>query len=339
MLVVLATLISYAAPYINPKYTWLFSIFGLGFPVFLILNFGFVVFWLFQKPKIALISFVCLLLGWNYIQGFVSFNGSDIETKESTLQLVSFNMSNAYFGYDSKKKNMKEVRENYREITDLLTDADILCFQEVGTDAYKIVKEKFPKFHIHEISKGAIIISRFPFIKKGEIDFGTITNSCVWADIRLKEDTIRIYSFHLKSNKISTDAEKLAKSDSLTTDRAWYDIKSMLRKFKNNHISRSKQAEKINAHAQKSPYPVILAGDMNDTPVSYTYKVFSDQRTDAFKERGMGLGTTYAGIIPFLRIDYIFLDKSLQVSEFDVIRQKVSDHYPITATVLTNNTP
>lgn len=339
MIVVFATLISYAAPYVDPKYTWLFSIFGLGFPIFLLLNIGFVFFWTMQKPRFALISLLCLLLGWNHIKGFIAFNGANIEADGNAFELVSFNVSNAFFGYDSRKKNMKEVRQNYKELIDQLSDADVLCLQEVRTDALKIIKEKFPKYNMHQVEKGAIIISRFPIIKKGEIDFGTITNSCVWADIRLKSDTVRIYSFHLKSNRISSDAEKLANADSLTTDRAWYDIKSMLRKFKNNHIGRSKQAEKVNAHVLKSPYPVILAGDMNDTPVSYTYKVFSEQRKDAFRERGMGIGTTYAGIIPLLRIDYIFLDKSLRVSQFDVIRQKVSDHYPIIATILTEDAP
>ncbi len=335
----MGTLLSYLAPYIDPSKTWVFSFFGLMFPIFLIVNIGFIFFWMIQKPKYALLSVACLLLGWNYITGFITFKGAPIETKKKTIEVVSFNMSNASFGYIPKEKNQKQVKGRYKELLEDLTDGDILCLQETNEEALKMVKEKFPKHFIHHVSKGAVLVSKFPMIKKGEINFGTITNSCVWADIITFGDTIRVYSYHLKSNRISADAEKLANDNNISTDKAWYDVKSMLRKFKNYHISRSDQAQKIEESIDKCPYPVLLAGDMNDTPVSYTYKVLADHKIDAFKERGFGIGTTYAGIIPLLRIDYIFTDPRFQVTQFDIIRRKVSDHYPIKASIIIDTIP
>jgi endonuclease/exonuclease/phosphatase family metal-dependent hydrolase len=83
----------------------------------------------------------------------------------------------------------------------------------------------------------------------------------------------------------------------------------------------------------QSPYPVIAAGDFNDTPLSYTYSILSNKMRDVFYERGKGIGTTYSGKIPFLRIDYILTDLCFTPLKFSIIKKKYSDHYPIAALV------
>lgn len=203
---------------------------------------------------------------------------------------------------------------------------------------YDIIRKVFPEYHLHYTGKGAVILSRYPFLKKGEIDFGTITNSCLWADVKIENSPVRVYSFHLQSNQISQDAENLSLQTEFDQKRAWYDIKGILRKYKNRHITRSRQAEKLAAHAKKSPHPVILSGDMNDPPQSYTYQMLSRLGTDSFDARGKGLGTTYAGNIPLLRIDYIFSDPVFSVLDFKIRKERFSDHYAISAVLeRTNN--
>ncbi|MCO6464913.1 MAG: endonuclease/exonuclease/phosphatase family protein [Saprospiraceae bacterium] len=331
--VIVATLLAYLAPTIDPEFTWTISFFGLFYPILLVLNILFVLFWLFKKPKYALFSLFCILLGWNQVKGFINFNSPRPETSDETITVMTYNISNALHGYDAKKKNRAIKKKALVEFLDQFKDVDILCIQEVGDYAFEILKKTFPKHHYYRKNKGAIILSKYPFIKKGEIDFGTITNSCLWADIQLKHDIIRVYSFHLQSNQITKDAEKLASDKDLVQKEAWYDIKGILRKFKNRHIQRSRQAEKIVAHAEQTDNKLILAGDMNDSPQSYTYHTLSRLGKDAFRERGVGLGTTFGGVIPLLRIDYIFVDNALQVATFDVIRKDFSDHYPLISTI------
>ena len=330
--VVIATLLAYLAPVIDPELTWTISFFGLFYPVLLILNLGFVVFWIFKKTSYLWPSLICIALGYSQLKGFIAFNSEIIEQGGETITFMTYNISNASFGYDKKKKNRDEKKEAFIEFLKQYKETDIFCIQEVGAYAYDILKKTFPSHHMYYKEKGAVILSKYPFIKKGEIDFGTITNSCLWADINLKFDTIRVYSYHLQSNRISADAEKLANQTEIDQKKAWYDIKGMLRKFRNHHLSRSRQAEKIEGHAKKSPYKNILAGDLNDPPQSYTYHVLSELGKDAFRERGYGIGTTYAGKIPLLRIDYIFVDKALKVNTFDIIKDSFSDHYAVSST-------
>ncbi len=268
-------------------------------------------------------------MGWSQFKGFISFNNKTTETTGETVSMMTYNISNASFGYDKKKKNRDTKKEAFIDFLRQYQETDIFCIQEVGDYAYDILKKTFPDHYLYFKDKGAVILSKYPFIKKGEIDFGTITNSCLWADINLKFDTIRVYSYHLQSNQISRVAEKLANQTEIDQKQAWYDIKGMLRKFRNNHLQRSRQAEKIAAHAKKSPYKIILAGDLNDPPQSYTYHVLSALGQDAYRERGFGIGTTYAGRIPLLRIDYMIVDPLLKVSSFDLIKDHFSDHYAI----------
>ena len=328
-----AILLAYLAPGIDPELTWAISFFGLLYPVFLIINILFILFWLVQKPKFALVSLACVLIGWNQIKGFVGFNSQRIEHSDTAITLMTYNISNALYGYDKKADQRKIKKENFIEFLQKYKDTDILCIQEVGDYARDILKSTFPKHHMYFKNKGAVILSRFPIVDKGEIDFGTITNSCLWADIRIDKEIFRVYSFHLQSNQISKDADNFTVHPELNQKQAWYDIKGMMRKYKNRHLQRSRQVEKIATHIQKCPHKVILAGDLNDPPQSYTYHVLSEYGKDAFRERGMGIGTTYGGRIPLLRIDYIFVDKSMQVLTLDIIKDSFSDHYGLISTI------
>ena len=78
-----------------------------------------------------------------------------------------------------------------------------------------------------------------------------------------------------------------------------------------------------------SPYPIILCGDFNDTPTSFTYKQLSKDLNDSFTNSGRGLGSTYNGKIPALKIDYILYSPNLNQVDFETNEVKLSDHYPI----------
>ena len=82
---------------------------------------------------------------------------------------------------------------------------------------------------------------------------------------------------------------------------------------------------------ESSPYPVIVAGDFNDTPVSYTYRVMRRGLNDAFVEAGYGAGFTYSGKYPPNRIDYILYSDGIDCIDFDIVKVRYSDHYPVIA--------
>ncbi len=330
ILLVVATFASYAAPYIHPKLSWIFAFFGLFFPLFLAANALYIIFWLFVKPSHAILSALCLLAGFNYIVSFIGFHSPSLpENTENIIRAATYNISNASFLDVIKEGTQKENSQKFLETMENFDSIDVLCFQEVRDYAAKLLDKKFPNHYHHVSEKSSVILSKHRILKKGVIDFGTRTNSCVWADIRFKKDTIRVYSFHLKSNQISKNADKVTQDIQNNEKLNWYDIKGMFSKFRRYHKDRVKQVEMIAAHLNQCPHPYILGGDLNDPAQSYTYRVISENSTDAFKIRGKGIGTTYAGNIPLLRIDYMFYSNEFECISYDSPTYKISDHYPV----------
>ncbi|MBN2807729.1 MAG: hypothetical protein JXR22_13815, partial [Prolixibacteraceae bacterium] len=73
--------ISYLSMLVDPGKLWWPSLFGLAYVYLLVLNIGFVVFWLFFHRLFALLSLLVLLLGWNvHMQNF-QLSGSSAEQK------------------------------------------------------------------------------------------------------------------------------------------------------------------------------------------------------------------------------------------------------------------
>ncbi|MDD4848141.1 MAG: endonuclease/exonuclease/phosphatase family protein, partial [Bacteroidales bacterium] len=91
------------------------------------------------------------------------------------------------------------------------------------------------------------------------------------------------------------------------------------------------QARLVHQFISQSPYPVIVCGDFNDTPGSYSYQQVSKGLKDGFLEAGQGFGQTFNGDIPLMRIDYIFHNDHFQATDFQVHINHYSDHYPVSA--------
>ena len=103
--------------------------------------------------------------------------------------------------------------------------------------------------------------------------------------------------------------------------------------MKSSYINRANESKKIKEHINSSPFPVIVCGDFNDTPISYTYSTLKENLSDAFKESGIGIGNSYVGI-PSLRIDYILHDKKFNSYNYKKNKYELSDHFPISCSIL-----
>lgn len=106
-------------------------------------------------------------------------------------------------------------------------------------------------------------------------------------------------------------------------------IRNILSLYKNNVQLRADQVKIVKENITQSPYPVFIGADFNDPPISYTYMQFHDLLKDSFKEQGIGLGITYGGVVPLLRIDYLWVSKNIEVTGFENFNVNYSDHYPI----------
>lgn len=170
-------------------------------------------------------------------------------------------------------------------------------------------------------------------IARGDIMFddplNIDNNYCIFADIIKNQDTFRIYNVHLQSIKFKKDDYKVfSKNAHQITDKK-STLELLVEKLKIAYPKRAEQARKVVEHMQQSPFPVIICGDFNDTPMSYSYNIFSSLYKDAFRNSGSGLGVTYAGKVPAGRIDYIFHSKNLHSSNFSIQNEVYSDHRAI----------
>lgn len=336
-------LASYVSAYLSPSTTWFFAFFGLTYFFWLGVNLLFILVWLILKTKYALLSLIIIGLGFPLHLRQTGFRISQPkEEAEEGIRFMSYNVQ--LFGLYNWKDNIKHRNEMFRFLRK--ADPDIICFQEYfyeETDYFettdtlvKILDADNVHFEsassLHKTHHwGAATFSRFPIVNRGKIKFEKSKgNICLYTDIVKNADTIRVFNVHFESNHLETEKlDQLVEGDSTSRIIAT-DMVNALRK---SYLKRAKQVDLVRDAIQASPYPVIVCGDFNDTPVSYTYTQISEGLKDAFLENGTGFGFTYAGRIPFLRIDYIFHDQRLHSSQFSVLTdKKYSDHYPVQCT-------
>ena len=326
LVVIVLTLMSYLSPYVDPSKLWFFSFFGLLFPVLLLSNVAFILMWLFVEKKKMILSLIVLLIGYKNINKTISFHINN-DDKADGISVMSYNMNQGSYLY--RKKIKKGLFGKFIKGQ----KADLVLGQEINSPLIrKEIKnaDSYP-YQYTEKNIGTGIFSKFPIVNSGRIDFKLYTNSCVWADIVINKDTIRAYSVHFMSNQISQQTTDIAKDFGNEEDLDTKKVRVVLSRYKKYVQVRARQVKKVKNHISRSPYRVILGGDFNDPSLSYTYQQLSGILKDAFVEKGYGMGISYAGAIPFLRIDNILVSKNIEVLQFEKLDGKFSDHFAIKA--------
>jgi len=336
ILIVFSTIFSYLSPYIHPAKTCFFAVFGLAFPWLFFANIAFILFWALNKPIYALLSIICLGAGFNYIDKFFGTHGiQDDQPYEHKINISTFNMqfSKSVMHIKDKEQRRKKMEE-YKTYLKRFHEVDIFCGQEFGHSSGQMITAALGFKYVHKLKeKSTAIYSKHPIIAKGQIDFGTKVNSCVWADINVNDHVVRVYSAHLQSNRISGKESELIEAGRWER-KTFLGLKDMFGKYQKYTNTRAEQAQKIKEHAATSKVPYIICGDFNDPPQSYVYQKMARNMNDSFRCAGSGIGTSFNGVIPALRIDYILASQDFDVYQHRVIKEgRYSDHYPIISTV------
>ena len=228
-----------------------------------------------------------------------------------------------------------KLDEKIHNLTTKMNEAteqlDLLCLEE-GTLGDKIgTKLGLP--HAIKADKISIwLLSRYPILQHGTLGAeATRQKFALWADIKVDQDTFRVFALHLQSNKITNEAEELMEEIRFQEKETWVQMKDILSKYRKATAIRADQARMLRTYIVESPFPVIVCGDFNDTPQSNAYQVISEGLHDSFVDAGKGIGTTYAGHLPALRIDYLMCSPSFKVKSHKVLDWDYSDHYPVIA--------
>lgn len=200
---------------------------------------------------------------------------------------------------------------------------DILCLQEMGfsdiADSLLAPLHPMPR-SLSRNDLSPAIYSRYPIISAGRIDS---LKEFVWADVVVKrgnsEDTLRIFNNHLHSTAIRRDDNEYIESHAYLEDDSLHQVRSMVRRLTENNILRAAQVDTLAQMIATSPYPTIVCGDFNDTPISYTYRTVGRNLRDAFRWAGRGYSHTYRGFFDMLRIDYVMCSDEFEPLSYEVI--------------------
>jgi endonuclease/exonuclease/phosphatase family metal-dependent hydrolase len=353
-------LIACLSNYVNPVKYWFIAFLGLGFPYILLLVILFLIGWIFLKSKWSLLNVALLLIGWQSINAIFAFNlfakKFTQQKKEQHLRVLHWN-SMSFGEYVKDRVRGSEIRDEMLAYIKE-QDADVLCLQEffdsknndfnenleyvsqkLGYPNYYFTKDyerhlRIPPNNTLKIGHwGSIIFTKLPIADSGKTAFIKVnTNdqeSICFLDMVFNTDTIRVMTTHLQSIRLNpNDYEKIneiKKAEQIEIEPT----KGIFAKIKRAYKNRRNQADVCNEEINKSPYPVIVTGDFNDVPNSYTYSTIKGNMQDVFLKKGFGIGRTFNAISPTLRIDYILADKRFKVHQVKKESLNLSDHYPV----------
>lgn len=320
------TFIAYVLPFLAPKLFPLLSVLTLILPLFLILNGLFFLYWLLQLKRQVILSGMVLLLGITFINKFYKFSSTNSDEEEKDFTVMSYNVRLFNIFKWIPDENVGETILTFINEQ----NPDILCIQEYSENAkvdLRVYKYKAIFMSGKKIKTGQAIFSKFPIFNQGDFKIPEAGNNVIYADIRKGKDTIRVYNIHLQSIKISPDVNEIEDNvDVIDQSKS----QLLFGRIRDAFKTQEHQAEILVKHKKECHYPIIICGDMNNSPFSYVYRNIKSDLNDCFEEAGTGFGQTYKFKYYPARIDYIFADKKMKVKSFTSFSQfENSDHFPI----------
>lgn len=342
LIAVLLLLVCYAASFIDPHTFWPVAFLGLAYPLIVLINLLFIIYWSFRSAGYALISLFALLIGYKFLSSYIGVRESRaIEVAKSSqnfLRVMTYNVHNfKQFG----DKNNTFTKDQFLDVI-RKEQPDVLCIQEFFTrkkgeyNFTRLIKNIMRSHHYYfEASTdngyeaiGMAIFSKYPILKKGLIPFENVSgNEALFVDLKFNNKPFRVYNVHFQSIRFQPEDYKYIKGITQETD-----VNSSRRigsRLKRAFLKRSDQVKVVKEHTRNCSTPYIVAGDFNDTPISYTVNSMAEGLKNSFREKGSGIGITYNGDFPNFQIDYILVSPAFEVKNYFIINKKLSDHYAV----------
>lgn len=323
--------LGFAAGIIPPAQCEWLSFFGLILTPVLVVNILMTVILLFYWSGWSMLPIGALILNVGYISAMFQFNwhGQRGGEGKERIKVATYNVNNFYtdgvFTLGPVSKYMQDQK------------VDILCLQEFpnseiySRDSILSTFSYLPYYCLSDNSYSSMtiaIFSKYPIKDCETIFFKGSNNLALKADVKIKGKVVRLFSNHLQTTSVNAHKSEVKESLREKEGRR-HAAFSLAWNMKENFIQRAGQADTIHIRIEESPYPLIVCGDFNDTPASYTYHQIKRDLTDGFKDCGKGYGYTFRELFKLFRIDYIFYSPDFKGITYTSPDFPWSDHKPV----------
>ena len=323
---------------LNPADHPLLSCFGMAFPVFLVVNLLFLFFWLTFKWRKAWIPILGYALAYVPISIYMPVNMRQ-DLPEGAIKLLSYNV--CQYGGNYKYEQGFDTVYNYLK----RQNADIVCIQEDADTWRRFVMQRYSKIYPYndttifrnniEGMNGVGIHTRFPILRKERIWYQSLANGSVAYYLQLDNgDTLLVINNHLEGTHLSKEDRvnyKRMLRGKMERDTVKEESMLLLDKIATSAAKRAPEADAVHQYIEEHrQYPIIVCGDFNDNPISYSRRVIAQGLTDCFVKTGRGIGLSYNQKGFFVRIDHVLCSEHFEPYNCQIDDEMdASDHYPI----------
>lgn len=327
-------LLSYLSQFINPVRAWWMTLFGILFIPLFALNLFLLLWAIRRRSRAVAIPLLALLPAFFVVGRYYQIPQKNESPADEGITVVSYNVGRFTQYAPSKVGSSGACADSVIAFLKRC-DADVICLQEFYlADASRLqsfFKKNFPgyeaEYYFNISDSGAygnVTLSRFHVVGKGKFDFEQSANLAVYTDLRVGAEKIRVYNCHFQSYNVSPSrfVEAVSGHNEELRHQTEEQMRSSIR-------LRPQQVDTIFKDIDACEDESIIAGDFNDTPMSYTYHRLKRGHLDTFREAGHGFGGTFAHFRHLLRIDYVLSPERYEVISYDIPRVRFSDHFPI----------
>ena len=338
LVIVLMLLVGYS-DHIDPREHATLSTMGLAFPVFAVLNAAFVVFWLVFKKRNVIVPVIGFLVCCGPVRRYCPVNMPG-NIPKGAIKVLSYNVW-MFDTWDQKDGEMNPIVDYL-----LNSGADIICLQEAGCEPghrdsiYPLLAKEYQYCDtIHKRSDTDDILavySKFPILGRERIPYKSKGNLSEAFFLKIDGRKVLLVNNHFETvgltNEDKSRFHELIHGET-ERDSTQKESEFIVSKIGVGAQKRASQADAVAEYIgryRKRGMSVIVCGDFNDTPISYTHRRVADGLTDCFVASGNGVGWSYHKSGIRVRIDNILCSPDWKPYGAVVDRRcSNSDHYPI----------
>lgn len=325
------------AGHIPPEHSTLMPFIGLALSGLLLINLAVAIYWGIRRRFWIIIPLIAIAANWQYLGRIFQPPFTAGGKEANTLKIATYNVDS--FGNEQSGYSCKEIAAYMKEHR-----VDIICFQEFAGNRYftpDSIRNAFADWQYAVIPQApdstpilqVALFSKYPVKDSRLITYPDSRNCSMWCDLNVDGQTVRIFNNHLQTTEVSQNKRRLERelAKNELTGREEAVARQLLEGLNENFRKRAAQAKTLEQLIRTTPYPILVCGDFNSLPSSYTYStVKGDNLQDGFQTCGHGYMYTFRYFKRLLRIDHIFHSKEFKgVDYYSPDLKLCSDHNPV----------